>query len=360
MMATLKNEKYFDNVVEELIAGIDKNFASISKVCDWTAWSEYFAYDMITDYVFGKAFGFCKSATDVNGGIRDLRQMLNLSPLLSYMPWIWGLTKNENIKKAGNSHYSKSTRKEITSRLDNGNQSGRYDLLQGLIEARYPDGSPLPLGEITNHSYIFLLAAPDTVSVALRKILMNLIQNPTVHKELLAQLVAADLSKRPTWKELSTIPLLAAIVKESLRLHPPAGFTLPREVPTGGRNLCGYFIPEGTTVGMSAWCVHHNDTFFGPDASEFKPERWLDEKTSMDLEKYTLNFGQGARGCLGKNIAMVQLVKAVAQLVLNFDFEIVDAHKVKSVFVLLVVIDNLKIRFSRRKGGPLDDTVGML
>jgi hypothetical protein len=40
MMATLKNEKYFDNVVEELIAGIDKNFASISKVCDWTAWSE--------------------------------------------------------------------------------------------------------------------------------------------------------------------------------------------------------------------------------------------------------------------------------------------------------------------------------
>jgi len=82
MAATLANESHFDNVVEEFITALDKNFASTGKVCDFTIWSEYFTYDMITDVVFGKAFGFCRTASDVGGGIRDLRQMLNLSPLL--------------------------------------------------------------------------------------------------------------------------------------------------------------------------------------------------------------------------------------------------------------------------------------
>lgn len=296
-------------MIRSFIQGLDKNFASTGKLCDFTLWSEYFTYDMITDYVFGKAFGFCEAAKDVGGGIRDLRQMLALSPFLSYMPWIWGLTKNEKLKKAGNTHYSTTTRREIAARMEHGNESGRYDLLQGLMEAKYPNGQGLPMGEITNHAYIFILAAPDTASVALRKIIMNLVQNPDVHRKLLVQLEEANLSKTPTWKELETVPLLSAIVKESLRLHPPAGFSLPRAVPEGGRMLCGKLIPGGVTVGMSAWCVHRDEAFWGPDAGQFQPERWLDEKQAFKLERYALNFGQGARACLGKHIAMLQLVK---------------------------------------------------
>ncbi|KAL7268893.1 hypothetical protein RUND412_008467 [Rhizina undulata] len=355
MMSTLQNEKYFDNVIQEFITAIDKNFASVGKVCDFTIWSEYFTYDMITDLVFGESFGFCRMAKDVGGGLRDLRQMLNLSPLLSYMPWIWGLTKNKQVKKAGQSHYSTSTRRKINKRLEDGNPSGRRDLLQGLLEAKYKeDGHKLPLGEITNHAYIFILAAPDTASVALRSIVMNLVRNPHYYERLMSELKAARLSAVPTWRELQAVPFLSAIVKESLRLHPPAGFTLPRAVPEGGRTICGYYIPEGTTVGMSAWCVHANKDFWGQNIDEFKPERWLDEKSAQMLERYGLTFGQGARGCLGKHIALLQLVKVTAQLVLNFDFGIVDEKKVKDVFLLLVVIDNLKVWFKRRPGGPLD------
>lgn len=118
------------------------------------------------------------------------------------------------------------------------------------------------------------------------------------------------MSDNPSWKELSTVPLLLAIVKESLRLHPPAGFTLPRAIPDGGRTLCGKYLPAGTTVGMSAWCVHANEKFWGKDTLEFKPERWLDPVSAQKLEAYGMSFGQGARGCLGKSIALVQLAKA--------------------------------------------------
>src|SRR5437879_5180045 len=94
------------------------------------------------------------------------------------------------------------------------------------------------------------LAAPDTVSVALRAILINLVRNRDVYNAVVAELMSLKLSNPPTWEELSGLPLLHAIVKETLRLHPPAGFNLPRAVPTGGRTICGYYLPEGTTVGM--------------------------------------------------------------------------------------------------------------
>lgn len=314
---------------------------------------------MITDLVFGKAFGFCKAGYDVKGGLRDLRQMLDLSPLLSYLPWIWPITKLEAIKSVGNAHYSTSTRAEISHRITHGNTGGRHDLLQGLLEARYPDGQALPLGEITNHAYIFILAAPDTASVALRKIVMNLAQHRDIHQQLLKELSVAKLSDPPTWKELEQIPLLSAVVKETIRLHPPAGFSLPRAVPEGGRTVCGKFLPGNTTVGISAWCAHHNEDFWGADASTFRPGRWLVKEEAARLERFTLSFGQGARACLGKHVAMMQLVKATAKIVQSFDFDVVEGDKIKEVFLLLVVVDGLKVMFRRRKGGPLDDTVGM-
>lgn len=82
MTSTLKNEQYFDAVINDFITALDKNFAQTGKKCNFTVWSEYFTYDMITDLVFGESFGFCKAARDVQGGLRDLRQMLNLSPFL--------------------------------------------------------------------------------------------------------------------------------------------------------------------------------------------------------------------------------------------------------------------------------------
>ncbi|PWW75713.1 cytochrome P450 [Tuber magnatum] len=339
MTATLTAESHFDNIIRDFILALDKNFAQKGSVCDFTIWSEYFTYDMITDLVFGEAYGFCKTGLDFDGSLKDLRQMLNLSPFLSYLPWIWPITQNPWIKKIGMNHYARNVKANIMKRLNNGNFSGHRDLLDGLIESR--------------------LAAPDTASVALRAILINLVCNRDVYNAVMDELTGLKLSNPATWKELADAPLLHATVKETLRLHPPAGFNLPRAVPAGGRTVCGYHLPEGTTVGMSAWCVHANEDFWGKDALEFKPQRWLDPENAFKFDRYGLSFGQGARACLGKNIAMVQLVKVAAQILLNFEFELVDENKIREMFLLLVVLDGVKIAFKRRAGGPLDDTIGM-
>ena len=51
---------------------------------------------------------------------------------------------------------------------------------------------------------------------------------------------------------------------------------LERIVPEGGAQLCGSFIPEGTVVGIHAWVIHRDEDIYGRDASEFRPERWLE------------------------------------------------------------------------------------
>lgn len=61
-----------------------------------------------------------------------------------------------------------------------------------------------------------------------------------------------------------------------MRLHPGVGFPLERYVPKGGAYLSGYFLPEGTIVGMNAWVVHQDKTVFGEDADQFRPERWIE------------------------------------------------------------------------------------
>ena len=53
------------------------------------------------------------------------------------------------------------------------------------------------------------------------------------------------------------------------------------------------------------------------------------------------------------------IIKVTAQILLNFEFELVDEHKIQAVFLLLVVLDGVKVAFKRRAGGPLDDTIGM-
>ncbi len=72
------------------------------------------------------------------------------------------------------------------------------------------------------------------------------------------------------------MPYLQAVMKEALRMHAATGLPLWRVVPPGGVVLCDHFFPEGTTIGLNSWCAHYNEEVFGPDAKEFRPERWIE------------------------------------------------------------------------------------
>lgn len=89
------------------------------------------------------------------------------------------------------------------------------------------------------------------------------------------------------------LPYLEAVIKEGLRCFPPIPMSQPRYVPKGGRSIDGYFIPEGTIGSCQAWSVHHLNEKIYPDGHRFIPERWLDEKKDLDMDRLFFAFGAG-------------------------------------------------------------------
>jgi len=124
------------------------------------------------------------------------------------------------------------------------------------------------------------------------------------------------------------LPFMAACIKEGLRILPPAPQILARIVPEGGKVIDGYFVPGGVDVTSHAYIVQRDGAFYGEDATDFKPERWMvSEKRTFELEAAQLSFGTGARGCMGKDVAMMELYKLLPETIRNFDIDLVRQGK---------------------------------
>lgn len=93
---------------------------------------------------------------------------------------------------------------------------------------------------------------------------------------------------------------LDAVVQEGLRCFPAIPMSLPRIVPKGGRQIDGYFVPEGSVVSSQAHSVHRQNTsvFSNPDV--FDPERWMASEGEAERKRHMFAFSHGGRGCVGK------------------------------------------------------------
>jgi cytochrome P450 len=136
---------------------------------------------------------------------------------------------------------------------------------------------------------------------------------------------AADIKGGP---KLSGCTYLRAFLEETVRINPPVGTTLWRNLPAdAGTNpviIDGHHITPGTTVGVNIYSIHHNAEYF-PDPFSFKPERWLPECSDPERLKIMHDaftaFSMGYRGCAGKAMAYLETELVVAKALWYFDFE---------------------------------------
>ncbi|GAV73804.1 p450 domain-containing protein [Cephalotus follicularis] len=128
-------------------------------------------------------------------------------------------------------------------------------------------------------------------------------------------------SRKVEESDIGDLPYLQAVVKETLRLHPPLPLLLPRNA-LQNTNYMGYFVPKNTQIFVNAWAIGRD-----PDAWEdplsFKPERFLGSQIDYKGQNYELiPFGAGRRICVGILLAERVIHLALASLIHCFDWEL--------------------------------------
>jgi hypothetical protein len=175
-----------------------------------------------------------------------------------------------------------------------------------------------------------LAAGHETSGITLTYVTWHLSQDLALQKALRAELLTLDpplkysaeqimegspLPGIPNLKVLDSLPLLQAVLNETLRLNAAIPGTTPRMTPEPSCNLIGYEIPGGVRVSSNAWTLHRNDDVYN------KPEvwdhtRWLDGdgksgETTRERDKWLWPFSSGGRMCIGNNFAILRKSYAI-------------------------------------------------
>jgi len=156
--------------------------------------------------------------------------------------------------------------------------------------------------------------------------------------------------RMPTAEDLGRLPYTLMVIKESMRLYPPAWGVGRRALQDFELN--GYRIPAGTNIFLLQWVTHRDPRFF-PDPERFDPERWRDDPIRRGkLPRFAyFPFGGGPRVCIGAGFAMMEATLLLATLAQRFQLSLTPDARVEPLFsITLRPKHGLKMLLHRRLG----------
>lgn len=177
--------------------------------------------------------------------------------------------------------------------------------------------------EIRDEAYSLLFAAYEAPIILLVFGAYYLARHPDV-RESLEREADEVLGERPMkGTDFRRLRYAQAVCRELLRVQPPAINMVPRIAQEDGV-LGGFFVPKGTVVQIGASVLHTRADYWGDDAAEFRPERWLSDSpdgASGCPEHAFVPFSREPRACRGAHFATVLMVFALASLARRFHLE---------------------------------------
>ena len=191
------------------------------------------------------------------------------------------------------------------------------DLLSLLVAAR-DGGERLDDAEVRDQVLIFMLAGHDTTAIALTFALHLLGQHAETQRRVRDEVDAVLGDRPPTADDYESLRYTAMVLKEAMRLYPPAwgigrrGFAADR--------IGGVDFPPGAEVVVVPWVTHRHPDFW-EDPERFEPERFTPEREAARHRHAYFPFGAGPRACIGQYFSMLEAVIALAVILQHYELE---------------------------------------
>ncbi|KAL0004432.1 hypothetical protein SO802_011993 [Lithocarpus litseifolius] len=205
---------------------------------------------------------------------------------------------------------------------EQGVSNGKEDFVDVLLRVQQRKDLEVPITDDNLKALVLdmFVAGTDTSSATLEWTMTELARNPMVMKKAQDEVrnVASSLGKVEE-SHLQHLHYLKAVIKETMRLHPPVPLLVPRE-SMEKCNLDGYEIPAKTRVLINTYAIGRDPTSW-ENPLEYNPERFMDKNIEVkDQDFRFLPFGGGRRGCPGYSFGLATVEIALARLLYHFDW----------------------------------------
>ena len=203
---------------------------------------------------------------------------------------------------------------------------GAKDLLTLLLTARDDDGNSMSDQQLRDEVITLLLAGHETTALNLSWAWYLLAQHSEIEEKLHAELDAVLAGRLPTASDLPKLSYTDKVIRETLRLYPPAWriFRRSQEQFQVGE----YVIPAGSNIVMSQWVTHRDPRWFN-EPTRFNPDRW-NEEASAKLPRFAyFPFGGGPRVCIGAGFAMMEATLLLATTAQRYRMRLAPNQRVQ-------------------------------
>ncbi|CAI9098475.1 OLC1v1035126C1 [Oldenlandia corymbosa var. corymbosa] len=303
--------------------------SSSSKLINLSEMLATLTNDIVCRVALGRKFGDEESGKKAKIILKEFIQILGDFDIGFFIPWLsWinrlnGLNaKVDRIIKSIDT-FIEGVIEEHENKATSCDQKRDSDFVDILLETQRENLTGFRIERDSVKALILDMFAggTDTTLALLEWMMAELLKHPKILETLQTEVRNISRGKPDiTEEDLDKMPYLKAVIKETLRLHPPVTLLVRQSIEHV--KLLGYDIPAGTQVIVNIWAIQRDPNLW-EYPEEFRPERFLNSKIDFRGFNFELiPFGAGRRGCPGINSAMATNELALAKLVHEFDFSL--------------------------------------
>jgi cytochrome P450 len=263
--------------------------------------------------------------------------------------------------------------RQIENRAKRQEKQDVQDIAHYLIDAfEKSDNKKAALPQLHADSRLIIVAGSDTTAATLTHLFYHIAADPSVAKKLREELEPRLGDGEITHLKIQDATYLNGCINEALRLNPPVPSGVFRKTPKEGSYVGDTFIPGDTTIQMPGYVIGHGefshlftpllsclltsetDNEVYPSADSFIPERWSSRPDLIKHKDAFQPFSSGPFGCIGKNLALMEIRLLTTQLVTLFDVEFAPGETGKALLEkstdhFTMGLAPMELVFSKRK-----------